>query len=438
MLTDIKVRNAKPKDRPYKMYDRHGLFLLVNPCGSKLWRFRYQFNNKANSLSLGPYPQVRLTNARKQRDSMLLDLRNGVSPSIERKRRKVAAKAAAHADRSTFYFVALQYLLKQAGIPPSGRFNALDQLRREFEKKLEQLRLEPESRARAGTLHTMHRRLERFIFPYLGKAKMDEITGPSVLAVIRKIEERGTIETAHRTLAVCRRICRFAVSEGKANFDAAGSIDVRESLVPIKRRHFPAITEPRKIGELLRAIYGYDGQLATEAALKMLPHVFVRPGELRAAEWAEIDLERAEWRIPAARMKMRREHIVPLSVQVVEVFRDLLPITGGDGFVFPGQRGRNRYISENTMNSALRRLGYTKDEMCPHGFRAMASTRLNEMGYDSDVIELQLAHKPSDSIRAAYNRSERLDDRRKMMQEWSDHLDILRLGRAPVELVKSA
>lgn len=431
MLTATKINNTKPKDRPFKLYDSAGLFVLVNPNGKKHWRYRYQFNNLSKELSLGPFPLVSLKKARDERDEMFLKLKRGIDPSAERKRAKMEAVAEKVTEQCTFEFVALEYLLKQAGQPPRPNKTLVD-LRTDFDYTLDKLAEDPTTRARAGTIRTMHRRAERFVFPYLGKRKIGDITGPQMLVVIRKIEDRGIVETAHRTLAICRRVCRFAVSEGKADFDAAGSIDSRESLVPIKRRHFPAITEPRKIGELMRAIYGYQGQPTTEAALKLIPLIFVRPGELRAAEWSEFDLDEQEWRIPSGRMKMGREHVVPLANQAITILEDLEPITSEGRYVFPGQRGRNRFMSENTMNSALRRLGYSKDEMCPHGFRSMASTRLNELGFNGDLIELQLAHKPLDRIRAAYNRAERLDERRQMMQQWADYLDQLRKGKNTV------
>ncbi len=441
VLTASKIKNAKAKDRPYKLYDAAGLFLLVNPNGKKHWRYRYQYNNKAKTLSLGPYPLVSLKKARDERDAMLLMLKVGIDPSAERKQAKLRAarEAAAEetAERNTFEFVALEYLLKQAGKPPrSNAKTTVADLRSRFDGALDELAVNPRTKARAGTLKTMHRRLERCVFQYLGGRVISEITPPEILAVIRKIEERGVFETAHRTLAICRRVCRFAVSEGKADFDAASSIDSRESLVPFKREHFPAITKPREVGELMRAIHGYQGQPATEAALRLLPLVFVRPGEFRAAEWQEIDLDAAEWRIPGRRMKMGREHVVPLADQAVAILEELQPLTGEGRYVFPGVRGRNRYMSENTLNSALRRLGYSKDQHCPHGFRSTASTCLNELGFPGDVIELQLAHKPLDRIRAAYNRAERLEERRQMMQQWADYLDELRMGKKKIVSIR--
>lgn len=435
MLTAVRIKNAKPKERPYKIYDSQGLLLLVNPNGKKHWRYRYQYNNLAKTLSLGPYPLVSLKKARDDRDTMLLKLKNGIDPSAERKRAKMEAVAEKGAERCMFEFVALEYLLKQAGQPPKSN-KTLANLREQLDRAVAELAGNPASKARAGTLNTMRRRLERFVFPYLGKRAIGDITGPQMLVVIRKIEDRGIVETAHRTLAICRRVCRFAVSEGKADFDAAGSIDSRESLVPVKRGHFPTITDPRKIGELMRALHGYQGQPATEAALKLLPLVFVRPGELRGAEWTEFDLDTAEWRIPAEKMKMGREHVVALASQAVCILKDMQPLTGDGRFVFPGLRGRNRFMSENTMNSALRRLGYSKDQICPHGFRAMASTRLNELGFNGDLIELQLAHKPLDKIRAAYNRAERMEERRQMMQQWADYLDELRKGKNKVVAIR--
>ncbi|MFB3042577.1 MAG: tyrosine-type recombinase/integrase, partial [Candidatus Poribacteria bacterium] len=245
MLTATKIKNTRPKDRAFKLYDSKGLFLLVNPNGKMYWRYRYQYNNKAKTLSLGPYPLVSLKSARDERDEMFLVLKKGIDPSAERKLAKSLSEA--YEDQHTFRYIALQYLLKQAGRPPTQKHRSVEKLQEDFDQCMEGMAANASTKPRSGTLRTMHRRLERFIFPYVGNQNIRSMTGPQFLSLIRKIEERDIAETARRTLAACRRVCRFAVSEGKADFDAAGSIDARESLVPVKRRHFPTITEPRKI-----------------------------------------------------------------------------------------------------------------------------------------------------------------------------------------------
>jgi integrase len=262
------------------------------------------------------------------------------------------------------------------------------------------------------------------LYPSLGTMPIIDIKAPDLLAVLRRIESRGTHETAHRVRALFGRVARYAIATGRAERDI--SADLRGALVPVATRNFPAITEPRRIGELLRAIDGYVGHAPTEYALKLAPLLFVRPGELRRAKWKEFDLGGAEWRIPAERMKMGREHVVPLATQAVTLLRSLREITGAAEYVFPSLRAPSRPISDNTLNAALRRLGFAQDEMTAHGFRSMASTRLNEMGFAGDVIELQLAHMERDEIRAAYNRATRMAERKTMMQTWADYLDGLR------------
>ena len=268
--------------------------------------------------------------------------------------------------------------------------------------------------------------LETFIFPTLGKLAVDAISSPDLLAALRRIEAKGAHETAHRTKARCGQVFRYAIATGRALRDP--SADLRGALAPAVSVPRAAITDPKRIGELLRAIDGYTGAGATLAALRLAPLVFVRPGELRKAEWSEIDLQAAEWRIPAARMKMREEHIVPLSTQAVSVLREIQALTGDGRFVFPSIRVKSRAMSDNTINAALRRLGYSTEEMTGHGFRALASTRLNEMGWPPDVIERQLAHAERDKVRAVYNRAQYLTERRKMMQAWADYLAALRTG----------
>jgi integrase len=287
-----------------------------------------------------------------------------------------------------------------------------------------------------STLTRERSRLQNFVFPHLGNRPIAQITPPELLAVLRRIESRGTNDTAHRTRSICSRVFRYAVATGRAERDC--TVDLRGALPALTVGHFAAITQPAKIGQLLRAIDGYVGQPATHAALKLAPYVFVRPGELRQAEWPEFELAAAEWRIPGERMKAGEPHLVPLSTQAIEILKGLQPITGHGRYLFPSLRTPTRPISDNTLNAALRRLGYSGEEMTGHGFRSMASTCLNELGWHPDLIELQLAHAERNKVRAAYNRAQRLDERRKMMQAWGDYIDGLRAGNNVVPLKISA
>jgi integrase len=398
-LTEAHIRGSKAKERPYKLFDERGLYMLVTPTGGKLWRFRYRHCGLEKLLALGAYPDVSLKRAREKRDDARRLVADGIDPSAKRQAEKIA-------QGNTFEAVAREWLSLQ-------------------EKKLTE-----------GTIRRERDRLEDFIFPYLGSRPIAQIAPLEVLSALRKIEARGTIETAHRTLSVCSRVLRFAVATGRAERDVTA--DLRGALAPAVTRNFAAITEPARIGELLRAINGYVGQPATSAALKVAPYVFVRPGELRQAEWSEFDLDAAEWRIPAERMKMREPHIVPLSKQAVEILKQMHSLSGRGRFAFPSLRTTARPISNNTINAALRRLGYAKDEMTGHGFRSMASTCLNEQGWHPDLIELQLAHADRNQVRAVYNRAQRLAERRQMMQAWADYLEQLRVGGNVVPLKRSA
>nr|WP_217450805.1 site-specific integrase [Vogesella oryzae] len=277
-----------------------------------------------------------------------------------------------------------------------------------------------------GHAERIIRRLERDIFPWLGSRPIADIEAPELLANLQRIERRGAVETAHRAMQSVKQVFRYAIATGRAKYNPA--VDLAGALAPVVKTSFPTITDPAKIAELLRAIDGYQGTLETKCALKLAPLVFVRPGELRKAEWREIDLDAAQWVIPAERMKMREKHVVPLSSQAVDVLRELKPLTGHGQFVFPGARSSKRPMSENTVNAALRRLGYDKDTMTGHGFRHMASTLLNEQGWNRDAIERQLAHGERNKVRATYNYAEYMPERIRMMQAWADHLDSLKAG----------
>lgn len=390
-LTDKQIKAAKPKEKPYKLFDERGLYLLVTPKGGLWWRFKYRLQGREKGCSVGIYPDVPLALARKRRDEFRELVAEKIDPSAKRK-----IERSLQAD--TFEAVAREWL---------ERFKK-SWTAKTYEKKL-------------GWL-------EDCLFPRFGKEPIAKVTAKHLLDALRPIETRGHNETAHRIRSTAGNVLRYAVATGRAPRDF--STDLRGALAPVVTTNRAAITAPAMIGDLMRAIHAYRGrgQYVTESALRLLPLVFVRPGELRGAEWKEfnLDSEEPEWRIPKERMKMGREHLVPLSTQAVEILRELQPLTGGGRHVFPSIRGDQRPISENTINVALRAMGYSGDQLTGHGFRAMASTRLNELGYPPDIIELQLAHQERNDVRAAYNRATRIPERRKMMQDWADYLDSLR------------
>lgn len=389
-LTDAQIRNAKPRDKQFKLTDGQGMYLLVKPNGSKLWRLEYSLNNKRNTHAIGIYPAVKLKEARKRLVDAKELIANGVDPNTYRQTQKEIS------ENGSFEAVAKEWFAKHS---PNW--------------------------AETHSKRT-YRRLEKDIFPWIGSQPINDIKAPEVLKVLRRAESRGALETAHRILQNCGQIFRYAVATGKAEQDPTGAL--KGALPPTKAKHHASIIEPIKIGALLRAIDGFEGYFITKCALQIAPLVFVRPGELRHAEWSEFDYDAKEWRIPAEKMKMKAPHIVPLSDQVLHILTELHPLTGNGKYVFPGIRSSSRPMSENTVNAALRRLGYTKDEMTGHGFRSIASTRLNEMGWNRDAIERQLAHAERDEIRAAYNYAEHLPERRNMMQKWADYLDKLKNG----------
>jgi integrase len=389
MLTDQAIRSAKPRETPYKLADGKGLTLLIKPNGSKLWRFRYRFEGVEKTLALGAYPDTPAKLARQKLEDARQLLAKGVDPSERRQAEKVA-------DPNTFESVAREWLATQ-------------------EKKLA-----------AATYAKAVWTLETLIFPFIGSRPISEIKAADVLKVLQRIENRGLHETAHRARQRCGQIFRYGIITERCEHDITA--DLRGALAPVTSTHRASVTEPEKIGQLLRDIEAYRGNTVTWYALRLAAHMFVRPGELRHAEWSEFDLDGKEpcWRIPAHKMKMRDAHIVPLSRQVVALFNELHGLTGKGKLVFPSLLSTLRPISENTVNMALRRMGYDNETMTGHGFRAMASTSLNEQGWHPDVIELQLAHAERNKVRSAYNRAQRLQERRAMMQHWSDYLDQLR------------
>jgi integrase len=387
MLTETRIKNAKPQEKPYKLFDERGLFMIVRPDGARWWRLKYFLGGREKGFSLGTYPDVSLKRARDKRDDARKLIADGIDPSEKRQAEKGAAA-------DSFEAVAREWLAKQHFAP--------------------------------ATLKKAEWVLEDLLFPWLGKRPIAGLSPPEILETLRRIESRGKHETTHRAKQRVSQVLRYAIATGRAERDVTQ--DLRGALTQVKVTNRAAITDPAKIAELMRAIDGYEGQPATAAALRLAPLVFVRPGELRGADWSEFELSGTEpiWRIPAERMKMREMHLVPLSAQAVTILTDLHALTGPKGLVFPSVRSPLRPISDNTLNAALRRLGYSSEEMTSHGFRAMASTLLNEQGFPPDVIELQLAHAERNKVRAAYNRAQRLPERRKMLQAWADYIDGLK------------
>lgn len=390
-LTSTAIRNAKPKAKPVKLFDGGGLYLEISPSGGKWWRLKYRYGGKEKRISLGTYPDVSLKEARQRKDECRKLLANGVDPSENRK----AAKSA-HLEEamSSFEVVAREWFAKY-----SHRWTENHGLK---------------------TL----RRLERDVFPWIGEMPIAKVDAPKLLAIIRRIEARGALETAHRTLSNCGQIIRYAIATGRADRDP--SADLRGALPPVKGKHFSAMTDPKQVAELLRMIEGYQGTLVVRSALRLAPLVFVRPGELRHAEWKDIDFEKAEWRYTVT--KTNTEHIVPLSQQALAILQELYPVTGRSRFVFPSARSNQRPMSDNAILAAMRRLGIAKEEMTGHGFRAMARTILDEvLGVRPDYIEHQLAHAVRDPNGRAYNRTAHLKERREMMQQWADYLNDLKI-----------
>ena len=401
-LTDTAIRNAKPKEKQYKLTDGKGMYVLVKQAG-KYFRLDYRVGGKRKTLALGVYPNVTLKEAREKRDEARKLITNGVDPA---QMRKVTKLMQVEQTANNFEAIAREWFAKR-----SANW--------------------AESHAKK-----IIRRFELYLFPWLGSRPIAEITPPELLSVLRRIESRGILETAHRVKQTCGQVFRYAIATGRAKRDP--SVDLRGALAPVKLGRMATITEPKKIGELLRAIDGYEGTPVAKGALRLAPLVFVRPGELRQAEWEEIDFDNSEWRIPAEKMKMKDPHIVPLSKQAVTILNEIHPITGQSRYVFPSIRTNLRPMSNNTILAALRRMGYAKDEMSGHGFRAMASTILHEQGWPSDIIERQLAHAERNSIKAAYNYAQHLPERRKMMQAWADYLDTLKSGGKVMSLFQTA
>jgi integrase len=389
-LSDTAIRNAKPCLKPVKLFDERGLFLLITPAGGKWWRFRFRFDSREKLLSLGVYPDVGLKEARNRRDAARKLLAEGIDPGTDRK-----AQKAVKQDRVA---------------------NSFEVVAREWYEKFS-----PNWVNHHG--QRVIRRFERDIFPWIGSKPIADVTASELLAVVRRIEGRGALETAHRALGNCSQVLRYSIATGRCTHNPAG--DLRGALPPTNAEHFAAVTEPAQAAALMRALDAYEGTFTVACALRLAPYVFARPGELRKAEWADFDLDAAEWRYMVT--KTNTAHIVPLAAQAVTILRELYPLTGTGRFVFPGARSNKRPMSDNAILAAMRRMGISKNEMSGHGFRAMARTILDEvLGVRPDFIEHQLAHTVKDPNGRAYNRTTYLPERREMMQQWADYLDKLK------------
>ena len=410
-LSDAKIKNSKPKEKPYKLFDGGGLFLLIAPQGGKLWRLKYRADGKERLLALGAYPEVTLAEARRKRDNARAQLASGIDPG------------------------ALKKAQKRAGATESETFGVIA---REWHDKFK----ETWSRSHGQVTIT---RLERDVFPWIGNRAITSLKPSDVLAVLRRIESRGAAETARRLKIVCGQVFRYAVATGRAERDPTP--DLKGALKPPVTKHMAALTEPKQFAALLRSIDGYEGSFIVKCALRLAPLVFVRPGELRQAEWREFNFDAAEWNIPVERMKLPRAvkaerkgqaHLVPLARQAIEILQELQPLTGSGKFLFPSIRTTRRPMSDNTINAALRRLGFDKETMTGHGFRAVARTLLDEvLRVRPDFIEHQLAHAVRDPNGRAYNRTAHLAERTKMMQKWADYLDGLKAGAVVIPFKKT-
>jgi len=386
-LSETQVRKAKAREKDYKIADGGGMFLLVTPSGGKLWRMDYRFEGLRKTLALGIYPEVSLAEARERREAARKGLACGVDPGVARR-----IKRRTGAESDSFEAVAREW---------HGKF-AATWVQRHAENKLA--------------------RLEQNVFPWIGSRPVGEITAMEVLSVLRRLEGRGILDTAHRVRVECGQVMRYAVASGRALRDV--TVDLRGALPPNRVTHRAAPTDPALVAPLLRAIDGYQGSFVVKCALQLAPMLFVRPGELRAARWAEFDFINGEWNIPAERMKMKIAHTVPLPRQALAILGDLRPLTGNSAFVFPCHRSALRCMSDNAVNAALRRMGFDKTEIVGHGFRAMARTILDEvLNVRPDFIEHQLAHAVRDPNGRAYNRTAHLVERRAMMQTWADYLE---------------
>ena len=390
-LTDLAVRNAKPREKNYRLFDERGLYLEVSKAGGRWWRLKYRFQGREKRLALGVYPDVTLKDARDRRDEARRLLSNGIDPSEHRK----ITRAEAHPESDQFFqAVAYEWYAKFSPNWATGHSKRVLSL------------------------------MERDILPWIGNDPINEIPAPKLLEIARRVESRGALETAHRSMRLCSQVFRYGVATGKCDRDPTG--DLRGALPPIKGGHFAATLEPQRLGEIIRDLRNYHGTFVVRCALQLAPLLFVRPGELRQARWVDIDLDAAEWRYLVS--KTETQHVVPLAQQAVDILNELKPLTSRGPYVFPSIRSPRgeRPMSDNAVLSAMRTLGIRKDEMSGHGFRAVARTILDEeLGFRPDIIEHQLAHAVRDPLGRAYNRTTHLEERRRMMQTWADHLDTL-------------
>ena len=403
-LTDPQVKNAKPQEKETTLFDGGGLYVKITPSGGKLWHLKYRYRGKDKKLCLGAYPAVTLADARLRREEAKKLLANDIDPSENRKAQKAAQ---GEQDANTFEVIAREWHSKYSHTWVAS--------------------------------HAQHKleRLEKNVFPWIGKRPITELTAPDVLSVLRRMETRNILDTAHRVRFECGAIFRYAIATGRADRDPVA--DLKGALPPVKNGHHAAPTDPKAVAHLLRAIDDFQGSFVVKCALQLAPLLFVRPGELRAAEWSEIDFDAAEWNIPAEKMKMKVAHLVPLSQQALNVLIELKPLTGHSKYVFPCNRSPLRCMSENAVNAGLRRMGFEKSEITGHGFRAMARTILDEvLQVRPDFIEHQLAHAVKDPNGRAYNRTSHLPERKKMMQLWADYLDGLKTGAKVIPLKRAS
>jgi len=398
-LTHTAVKNAKPRQKAYRLYDVGGLYLQVTAAGGRLWRFKYRFGGKEKLLALGKYPDTSLKQARDHRDAARRLLAENIDPAAERQRQRQAQMEAAN---NTFQGLAEEWINKQS------------------------------KRWTPGYLSKTEGRLSSHVFGPLGDRPIADITSADILATLKTIDQAGKYETAHRVRQLVGAVFRYAIATNRATNDP--TVATKGSLSSWSVRHHAAIVEPSAVGQLLRAINEYQGSVIVGLALQLSPLLFLRPGELRQLEWAWIDFDRALISIPERIMKMRHPHLVPLASQAVSILLSAHDLTSTRTYVFPGVRNPQKPISENTVSAALRSLGYPRDVMTAHGFRATASTLLHEHGWNSDLIELQLAHRDSNTVRSVYNRADRLSERKKMMQWWADYLDKRREDNESVTL----
>jgi integrase len=395
-LTDVQIRKAQPKDKDYRLPDGDGLFLQVTTKGGKWWRLRYQFEGKEKLLSLGVYPDISLSDARERRHEARARIAKGIDPSADR---KTVKEKKAESSANSFEVIAKEWHKNQVG----NKAWSADH---------------------AATIMT---RLEKDVFPWIGSRPIAEVTAKEIKAILDRVRSRGVIETARRVRTIMGQIYTYAIATDRANYDISAGFRSYLPATSKTRKHMASVTDPKELAPLLRAMDAYQGGFVAQCALRLLPMLFVRPGELRHMEWAEIDLETAEWNIPGSKMKMGQPHLVPLSRQAVAVLEEIKPLTGHGKYVFPSTRSFSRCMSDNTVNAAFRRMGFDGETIVGHGFRATARTILDEiLGFRPDLIEHQLAHAVRDPNGRAYNRTAFLPQRKEMMQTWSDYLEALK------------